>query len=67
MWGLDGTHVNNRRNSFKNPSGEDFPGDSIVKTPHSQWRMPVKKKINKKVNLVEKNKERYSRRLKDIM
>ena len=64
MWRLDGTHVNNRRNSFKNPSGEDFPGDSIVKTPCSQWRMPVKKK---KVNLVEKNKERYSRRLKDIM
>ena len=44
MWRLDVTHVNNRRNSFKNPSGEDFPGDSVVKTPCSQWRMPVKKK-----------------------
>ena len=39
MWRLDGTFVNNTRNSFKNLSGEDFPGDSVVKTPCSQWRM----------------------------
>lgn len=39
MWRLDGTYMNSTRNSFKNLSGEDFPGDSVVKIPRSQWRM----------------------------
>ena len=39
MWRLDGTYMNSTRNSFKNLSGEDFPGDSVVKTPCTQWRM----------------------------